>query len=303
MPAMDKTVPLIRKNFLVISPVYNEKEYVEQLMKSVTSQTIVPKKWILVDDGSTDGTGEILKKYESQYDFIIFHARERVDGKSYYYSKVEAFQEGYETVKHLEHDFVACLDGDITLKATYYEDVLREFQRDERLGIASGVYVNQIGNRTEKVVRDSSSTPGALQVFRRECYESIGGYKALRNGGEDALANIMARKLGWRTQAFSDYIAKHYRPIGVRGGASPLRGKFIQGLAEYSLGTHPGFMLAKSLRRMFIEKPYFAGSTARFFGFLAGYMKGYDREVSDEVKGYVRREQLSRLVPWRSCDK
>jgi glycosyltransferase involved in cell wall biosynthesis len=286
------------KDFILISPVYNEEVFMDQLIQSVVSQTIRPKKWIIVDDGSTDGTQAIAKKYGQQYDFIMYHYIERRNKESYYYSKTKAFQAGYDSIKHLDYSFVACLDADLTLSPTYYEDVLREFKRNPKLGIASGIYVNNIDGRLRKVVRDSSGTPGGLQIFRRECYESFGGYTPLRYGGEDALANVMARMHGWQTQSFSEYRTIHHRLIGVRGGTSALRGKLIQGLAEYHLWTHPVFMLAKSLRRAFIERPYIFASAARLLGFIQGYLRREKRNIPDEIKYHVRKEQIRRLF-WR----
>jgi len=292
------------KDFILISPVYNEKEFIEQLIKSVISQSVRPTKWVIVDNGSTDGTGEIIKQYADQYDFIIYHWHERSTTGSYYYHKVDAFLSGYDQVKHLKYSFIACLDADLTLEPTYYEDVLREFKHNPRLGIASGTYVNKLNGRLQKVVRDSSSTPGGLQVFRRECYESIGGYTPLQYGGEDALANIIARMHGWQTKSFPVYEAIHHRPLGVRGvrgRTQILKGKFIQGLAEYDLWTHPLFMLAKSFRRMFIEKPYVLASTARLLGFCQSCLRREPRSVPDEVKKFVRKEQLRRLLYlWQS---
>jgi len=296
--------PLVKRDFILISPVYNEKGFIKQLIQSVVAQTVRPKKWIIVDDGSTDGAREIIEEYENRHDFIQYHRLERGNAKSYYDSKIKAFMAGYEIIKHIEHDFVASLDADMTLKSTYYEDVLREFQQDPKLGVASGIYANKVDGRLENVVRDSSSTPGGLQVFRRECYESIEGYTPLRYGGEDALADIMVRMLGWRTKSFPKYEATHHRLIGVHSGTGPLRGKFTQGLAEYRLGTHPIFMLAKSLRRIFIEKPYVSASLVRLLGFLLGCLKRDVRDVSPEVVKYVRKEQLRRLLLWRhSCEQ
>lgn len=290
--------PLVKRDFILISPIYNEGEFIKKLIQSVVSQTLKPKMWLIVDDGSTDGTGEIIKEYEGKHDFLIYHRLERGKSRSYYYSKVKAFLAGYEKVRNIEHDFVACLDGDLTIEPTYYEDILTEFQRAPRLGIASGVYINNVDGHIEKVVRDSSSTPGGLQVFRRECYEAIGRYKALEYGGEDALADIMVRMNGWQTRSFPEYVATHHRYIGSRRENSILAGKFIQGLAEYHIGTHPIFMLAKSFRRMFVERPYICGSIARLSGFLYALVRRDSKNVPIEVQKYVRREQLRRLLFW-----
>ena len=288
----------VKKDFILISAVYNEEEFIEQLIESVIFQTVRPKKWIIVDDGSTDNTGEIIKRYAEQHDFILYHRLERSNVKSYYHSKTKAFLAGYEKIKHIEHSFVASLDADITLEPTYYNDVLREFGYNPRLGIASGIFIDSVNGRLQRVVTDSNSTPGGLQVFRRECYESIGGYMPLRYGGEDALANIMARMHGWQTTSFPEYKTIHHRPIGVRGGTGILRGKFLQGLAEYHLWTHPMFMLPKSLRRMFIERPYLSGSAARLLGFFEGYLRGEKRDIPEEVKNFIRKEQIKRLLFW-----
>lgn len=294
-----ENAPLVKRDFILISPVYNEEDFIEQLIQSVVAQTIRPNKWIIVDDGSTDSTHEIIEEYQGRYDFILCHRKKRENVKSYYYNKIEAFLTGYDIIKHVAHDFVACLDADLTLGPTYYEDVLREFEKDSKLGIASGVYVNWINGQRQSVIRDNISTPGGLQVFRRECYEFIGGYKPLLYGGEDAIADVMVRRGGWRTRSFPKYETMHHRYIGVRGGISVLKGKFTQGLAEYHLGTHPIFMLAKSLRRVFIEKPYISASIARLLGFILGCLRRDDRDISDEIRKYVQKEQLNRLFWWR----
>ena len=290
----------MKTEFVLITPVHNEDKYIRQVLESVIAQTIRPKKWVIVDDGSTDKTGEIIKWYEEQHDFIMYHRLERSNVKSYYHSKAKAFLAGYEKIKHIEHSFVASLDADLTLPPTYYENILREFDRNPKLGIASGIFTNYIDGKPQKVLRDSDNinTPAGLQVFRRECYESIGGYTPLRYGGEDALANIVARMHGWQTTSFPKYKTIHHRPIGVRGGTSILRGKFLQGLAEYHLWTHPIFMLPKSLRRMFIERPYLLGSTARLLGFFEGYLRGEKRDMPEEVKKFVRKEQIKRLASY-----
>ena len=133
-------------------------------------------------------------------------------------------------------------------------------------------------------------------MFRRECYEEIGGYIPMEYGGDDSLADIKARMLGWQTRSFPQYRAVHHRPMGTGTGISPLHGKFRQGLAEYHLGMHPVFVLAKSFRRSYRERPYFLASAARMLGYLYANLKRQKRQIPDEIISYYRREQMRRLA-------
>ena len=274
---------------------YNEEAFIEPLIKSVISQTILPKKWIIVDNGSTDKTEQIIKQYAAQHDFIMYYRYDRSNNKSYYYHKIEAFSAGAEVVMHIEFDFIASLDADLTLEPTYYENVLREFERNSKLGIASGIYTNNINGKLQRISRDRTSTPGGLQVFRRDCYEEIGGYELLQWGGEDAMADIMAQMKGWQTRSFSQYEAIHYRLLGVRGSISTLKAKVVQGRAEYDLGSHPIFICAKSFRRAFVEKPYILSGILRMAGFLQSALKKEKRFTPEEAIKFVRKKQMKRL--------
>lgn len=290
----------MKTKYVLVTPAYNEEKFIEETIKSVIAQTILPQKWIIIDDDSTDKTSEIIKRYEAKHDFIICHQVQRSKTESYYDCKFQAFFLGYEKIKNEEYDFVATLDADISLEPTYYECILAEFDRNPRLGIASGFYVNKIKGQLRKVVRDPDeiSTPGSLQVFRRECYDDIGGYSVLHYGGSDTLAGIMARMDGWETKHFPQYQAIHYRAMGTGEGTHILVTKYRDGRAEYILGTHPLFALAKSFRRVFLEKPFLLASTARLAGFLSGYLVREKREVPDTVVNFVRKEQIKRLLSW-----
>lgn len=293
----------MKTKYVLVTPAYNEEKFIEETIKSVIAQTILPQKWIIIDDDSTDKTSEIIKRYEAKHDFIICHQvqLQRSKIESYYARRIQVFLLGYEKIKNEEYDFVATLDADLSLEPTYYECILAEFDRNPRLGIASGFYVNKIKGQLRKAVRDPDeiSTPGGLQVFRCECYDDIGGYSVLRYGGSDTLAGIIARMDGWETKHFPQYQAIHYRAIGTGNGTHLLAAKYREGLAEYILGTHPLFALAKSFRRVFLEKPFLLASTARLSGFLSGYyLVGKNREVPDEVVNFVRREQMQRLRTW-----
>jgi len=291
----------MKREYVLITPVHNEEEFIEQIIESVIAQTILPKKWIIVDDSSTDRTLEIIKRYEAQHDFITHLRLERKDIVSYYSRRTLVFSAGYEKIKNMECDFICSLDADISLGPTYYERILEEFDKNPQLGIASGIYVDKVGDRLQKILIDKIHCPGAIAMFRRECYETIGGYIPQKYGGDDSCAEIMARMNGWETRSFAQHQVIHFRPTGTGDGRSILRARFQQGLTEYGVATHPLFMAVKSFRRAVLEKPYFVGSIVRFAGFLYGYCLREKRRLSPEVIRFVRKEQIGRL--WACIQK
>lgn len=281
---------------MIITPAYNEQEAIEVTIKSVIRQSMVPLKWIIVDDGSTDLTAEIIKRYETGYDFIEYHRRERIEGQSYYGSNVYAIGEGFDKVKDLDYDFLAILDADIDLCRNYYEDIFRRFELNPELGIAAGTYIEKVGGEFTEAVIDRRSTPKAIQVFRSDCFERIGGYIPFKNGGEDSCAEIMARMYGWQTWSFPEIKVVHLKPVGTGDGRTILHGRFRLGITDYCLATHPMFMLAKCLRRTLKEKPYFSSGLCRLAGFIKGYIVKEPRQIPDVARAYVRKEQLNRLL-------
>jgi biofilm PGA synthesis N-glycosyltransferase PgaC len=289
----------VKNKYVLITPVHNEANRVANMIRSIVSQTVRPKKWVIVNDASTDNTAESIGRYEAEYDFITQLKLVRDGMNSYYAHRTRAILAGYEQIKHLEFDFVACLDSDISIQPTYYESILEEFNRNPMLGIATGIYINKVNGRLERVIRDNTSTPGGLQMFRRECYETIGGYRLMRYGGDDSLAGIMAQMHGWETRAFPQCETIHDRPTGTACGKGILVARFYQGFAEYNLATHPVFMLAKSLRRALIEKPYIVGSFTRFVGYIVCSLKKGKRDIPDDAATFVRKEQISRLFSIR----
>jgi len=286
----------LNNKYVIITPAYNEEDAIEITIKSVIRQSILPCKWVIVDDGSTDSTAEIVKRYEAEYDFIEYHSRERIAGQSYYGSNVYAISQGVEQVKGMDYDFLAILDADIDLCGNYYEEIFRRFQCNLELGIATGTYVEEIGGQFLEAVIDRRSTPKAIQVFRKECFEKIGGFIPLKNGGEDSCAEIMARMYGWQTWSFPEIKVVHLKPVGTGDGRGVLQGRFRLGMTDYCLATHPVFMLAKCLRRTVKEKPYVSSGVCRFAGFLKGYIVREPRQIPTSVRVHVRREQLNRLM-------
>lgn len=281
--------------YIIITPAYNEAAYIERTIKGVIAQSVLPTKWIIVDDGSTDATAEIIQRYASKYSWIQYLRREKVPGQSYYGSNVYAIMEGYSAVKDTEFDFLAVLDADISLPGKYYELIFERFGKDDKLGVASGIYMDLVDGKLRKMLNDRRSTPKAIQVFRRECFVKIGGYQSMKYGGEDTCSCVMARMNGFKSWSFPDICVVHNKPIGFGHANSMLKIRFRHGINEYFLATHPLFMLAKSLRRCFKERPFILGGLVRMAGFLYACCLGEKRQMLDEMVEFIRQEQIERL--------
>lgn len=283
-------------DYVIITPAYNEEKHISQTIDSVLSQTILPKIWVIVDDGSTDGTADVIKSKVEQHPWIRYIFRPKIDGQTYYVSNVYAILEGIKEVSSISFEYLAILDADISLFDNYYQTIFQLFSHDPRLGIVSGNCADRIGEEIKKHLYDRRSCPKAIMVFRRQCYEDIGGFVPMKYGGEDTCACFAARMNGWKTWAFHELMVIHNKPLGTGPSRNLLKIRFRQGIGEYSLATHPLFLLAKSLRRCIKESPVLMGGLARMAGFVYAHFMGEERQIPDELVKYIRKEQLSRVL-------
>lgn len=282
-------------NYVIVTPARNEGKYIGATIDRVVAQTLKPLLWVIVDDGSTDETASIIKRYASEHAFIRYHFRAKPPGQAYFASNVHAIMSGYELAKHLDFEFVAVLDADITLPEDYYELILGAFAQDDKLGIASGIYENVIDGKLYAVLSDRRSTPKAIMVFRREVFEVIEGFLPLPYGGEDTAACIMARMRGWKTWSFPDIKTIHHRPSGTGNSRGLLRARYVQGLHEYGLGSHPVFVVGKTFKRMLKEPPLLMGGMMRLLGYIHGIVKRDVRLMPEEAVRFYRNEQVGRM--------
>jgi glycosyltransferase involved in cell wall biosynthesis len=285
---------LDQKNYVLITAARNEEDYIDATIKSVLSQKVLPKKWVIVSDGSTDNTDKIIKEHLAHSNIIEFVRREAGNNKQFdIASKVFALNTGRELVKGYLYDYIGHLDADITMERDYYEKIIGKFQEDKALGIAGGfIYEPVAGCFKCRPYNTSRSVAGAIQLFRRECYEHIGGFIPLRMGGEDTYAEVVARKKGWKVQSFPEIVVRHHKVGNLSRGK--VRECFRKGMAAYSLGSHPLFEVVKSIRRG-VEKPYGISVLSRMIGFMWPYLCGQERLVSDEFIKFMRKEQLIQL--------
>ena len=220
--------------YVIITPAHNEAALIENTIRSVITQTVRPLVWVVVNDESSDDTGRIVERYASDYRFIRLINLRR-SGDRHFAHKVSAFNKGFSEIQSLKYQFIGNLDADISLEKDYFESVLHEFTHDSQLGIAGGMVSSRIGDRfiSQNVALDSVA--GAVQLFRRECFEQIGGYLALPLGGIDAAAEITARMRGWKVRTIPTIGVLEHRRTGS-SKAGPLGARVREGRRLYSLG-------------------------------------------------------------------
>jgi len=280
------------KSYVLITPARNEVDYIEKTLASVVTQTRLPKKWIIVSDGSTDGTDDIVKKYEKENSFMSFLKTGDKNSRNFG-SKVDAFNYGLQNLGDQDYDFIGNLDADIGLKPNYYEQIIEKFGKNSKLGIAGGVRLDFVSGKFINVVSARNSVAGAFQLFRKECFQKIGGYRALPFGGIDTVAETMSRMYGWEVESFEDIKIYHYKPTGSAHKFA-LKAKFRVGKKFYLIGYHPIFVFSRFLSR-YKQKPFIIGSLVAIAGFLWATFRKYKRPVPKEFVKFIRKEQKFRI--------
>jgi poly-beta-1,6-N-acetyl-D-glucosamine synthase len=280
----------MKTKYVVISPVRDEEAYIRFTVDCMAHQTILPEEWIIIDDGSTDRTGSILDEFARVYPWIrVVHRTNRGFRKAGG-GVVEAFNEGYRTVKPPDWDFLVKLDGDLSFEPDYFEKCFKIFAQEPRLGVGGGVICY-----LENGIKEFEKTPafhvrGATKIYRRNCWYEIGGFWPAP--GWDTMDEVKASMLGWTTRSFDDLHIIHHRHTGTAEGL--WSGLVKNGRANYICGYHPLFMFSKCLLRIF-QKPYLIGSVALLHGFLSGYWKRIPQVDDPKTIRYLRQQQLGRL--------
>jgi len=290
---MDRSLTESQSRYVLITAARNEERFIERAIVSIARQTIVPVQWIVVDNGSTDRTREIVRRNVQRYPFLRLMSV--VPKGNDFAQKVMAINLAYEELRGVEFLFLGVLDADITVEPTYYERLLALFHLQPRLGIAGGVIMEadrrgfrpRYGNSPDYVA-------GAIQMFRRDCFEAIGGYVPLPHAHEDTVASEMARMRGWEVKSFPQLQAWHHRRSGT-GKGHLLAARFHQGEADYAVGYHPLFEMVKFLRR-FGERPWLVGSALRMSGYLWAAVRHVRRPVDASFVRHLRSRQMARFM-------
>jgi biofilm PGA synthesis N-glycosyltransferase PgaC len=267
--------------YVVITPVRDEAEHLGDTINSMAAQTLKPLCWVIVDDGSSDQTGQIADEAQARYPWIqAVHRGDRGFRKSGG-GVIEAFYEGFRRLNVADWEYLVKFDGDLSFDPDYFKACLGEFVRNPRLGIGGGTICGRVDG---ELVEESKGDPrfhvrGATKIYRRVCWEALGGL--VRLPGWDTIDEVKANMLGWETYTFANLKLAHHRHAGDADGA--WKNWVKNGLANFNTGYHPVFMLVKCCRRL-------------AWGFVSSYLRGAKRGVEPEVVQYLHREQMNRLL-------
>lgn len=286
-----ETVPL--PAYVLVTPARNEAALIEATLEAVIAQTTRPLRWAVVSDGSTDGTDAIVQRYAAQHRWIeLVRMPERRE--RHFAGKVMAFNAGRRRMEGLPYEVIASLDADITFGPDYFEFLLRKLISDPALGVVGTPYRERTNETYDYRFVSAEHVSGACQVFRRSCFEEIGGYVASKGGAIDSIATMTARMKGWKTRTFADRHCLHHRVIGT-AQSGPIRSRFILGKRDYAVGNHPLWQVSRALYQM-SKRPYVVRGAALLAGFLWEAARGAERPVSRELIEFRRKEQMMRLT-------
>jgi len=281
--------------YVLISPCRNEAAHARRTLDSVLRQSRPPDLWVVVDDGSTDGTARILADYADRHPTLRVVSRPDRGRREVGPGVVEAFHDGLATVDLARFPYLCKLDLDVDLPPGYFEGLIARMEADPRLGTCSGLpyFTTRSGRRVSERCGPEMSV-GMTKFYRRTCFEQIGGFEPAVMW--DAIDCHSARRLGWRARAFDDpeLAFEHLRPMGS-SGAGVLAGRRRHGEGQWYMGSDPLYFAATALYRM-AHPPYVSGGLAMLRGYVGAWLSGAPRHHDATLRAFVRRYQRRALV-------
>lgn len=283
------------RDYLVVTPCRDEEETIETTIQSMAAQTVRPACWIIVDDGSTDNTSLIIAKAQQEYSFIKVIQREDRGERKVGPGVIEAFYAGYDSVDVSDFAFVCKMDADLELPPRYFERLMEEMDKDERLGGVSGkMFLRDDAGVLHHERRGDDHAAGPTKFYRRTCFEEIGGF--VRMVGWDGIDGHMCRLNGWIARSIMDDELKveHLRQMGSSENGV-LHGRIRGGQGKWRLGSSPWYLLATAGYRAF-DKPYIIGACAMVYGYFNAMFTGVERYDNPAYLKHLRRYEWNAIL-------
>jgi len=292
-PAQPSAAPATVVPLVIIAPVRDEADLIKLTLDSMVAQTVKPVEWIIVDDGSQDGTADIVREYADKYPFIRLVQRPDRGFRKVGGGVVAAFKFGITQIAHQDYEYIAKLDGDMSFGPRYLECMFEQFALEPKLAAVSGkVFREEEGQKIEEIIIDEH-VAGQFKLYRRTAFEEIGGF--VEEVLWDGIDVHTARMKGWTTRSFlhPDAILMHHRLMGS-SDKNVYRGRLRWGRGIWFMGYHPLYALASGVFRM-REKPFVIGGLLIIAGYLGAAIKRAPRYDDMEFRQHLHRWQLGQI--------
>jgi glycosyltransferase involved in cell wall biosynthesis len=279
--------------YVLITAARNEQAFIQKTLDSVVAQTLLPARWVIVDDGSTDRTAAIVGEYAARYPWIELVRRPARQDRSFA-GKAHAVNAALKHLSDMPFDVVGNLDADVSFEPDYVSFVMQRFAEDPALGVAGTPFTQDGGyDSTKDSLEGESYVAGPFQLFRARCFQDIGGYVANPAGGVDWIAVMTARMKGWKVKAFPDKRFHHHRSMGT-AERGVVAAAFSYGQKDYYLGGSPLWQIFRVVYQM-ARRPLVVGGLALLSGYVWAAVRRVERPVSPELVRFHRRNQMSKL--------
>lgn len=287
------------RRYALISPCRDEAAFARRTLDSIVAQTVTPALWVIVDDGSTDETPEILAEYTAKYGWIRVVRREDRGGRSVGPGVIDAFYAGYETINEDEFDYVCKIDLDLDLPPRYFETLMEKMEANPRIGTCSGKAYFPTGDGTlvSEACGDEMSV-GMIKFYRTTCFKDIGGF--VREVMWDGIDCHRCRMLGWIAESYDEPEIRfeHLRPMGS-SHKGIVTGRMRHGFGQYFMGTSLSYMTASALFRA-TRPPIIIGGLCMWWGYVLSMLKRPPRYADLEFRRFLRQYQWRCLTRGKS---
>jgi glycosyltransferase involved in cell wall biosynthesis len=281
-------------SLLLVTPARNEAAHLERTIRAVAAQTRLPDLWLIVDDGSSDATPQILERWAAELPCLRVVKAPPHDGNAgadrlALAAEARAFNWALDTVELSEFSHIGKLDADVELPPSYFELLLESFAREPGLGIAGGGLLERGRSGWHMTRVPAYHVRGALKLYSRECFEAIGGIE--ERLGWDTIDETYARMNGFATRSLPDIDARHHRPVATRGGT--LRGRARHGQCAYILRYGAWWVALRSFK-VACSRPFGISGIAFFYGYARSAVRRDERVEDERFRRFVAQELRSR---------
>lgn len=273
--------------YIIITPAKDEREFIEHTLRTVCAQTLIAKEWIIVNDGSTDNTAEIVRGYVQKHPWIKLINNDTMSQPRAGGGKVvRAFYAGYNSIDKHQYDFIVKLDADLELPHNYFEQIGMQFAQNPKVGMCAGICIVKDKGEFVEEPWSHKHIRGPIKAYRKECFDAIGGLKETL--GWDGIDEIEASFKGWEIKVIPSLRVIHHRKTSSKINRG-IKDAFLMGQADYRNGYRMGISLLRCIKRSIKMRPYVVCGFMAFFGYCFAFSSNAPKVVTQESAVYANR--------------